>query len=938
MRPLDLTISAFGSYKGTVEIDFSLFEETGVFLICGNTGAGKSTIFDAISFALFGESSGGQREAQMLRSEYADPTTKTSVKLRFEYAGKEYTVERSLPYSRLADKRKKDKDGGFVDYYVEQSATANLSSPGEPPISSVKEVNKKIESILGINHDQFTKIAMIPQGEFQKLLQSDNDDKQLILRKVFGTERFHNLEESIAKEVSEVEAERKVKQNAIQNLLEGIKGNENSQAYSTFLQAMDDYIDPDVQLEKMIELAEDLIKEDKSSLEETETSIKVCKDNETQLTALKQKIETNNIEKERRNKILDEQKQLKKNLSDLLKEKEKNPERKKEADKKKGELALLDDQIPLYSQYDKDKEQLDSDRRDLENSKKLLQEARDNRNTLIDEKGKLEKELKTLEGCELEKEDIKHQGETLKNTIQSLEKLKERIEEVESDERELENAKRDLELLLNKKSEAGSRHDSSHNLFLRAQAGYMAEGLQDGVPCPVCGSLHHPSKAVLPPGAPTEQQVNNLKEAYERVSDEAEKKSNQCAGMSSALKGKTDEIKRIVEEMGDALHHKDYKDLKADNCSALKLIIKESENKRYELRTLYNEAENKCSRLKKLTDEIIPEKDKRIAELTTIIESDTSGEKEARVQAKEKILNEQRSKLSFGSEKEALKEKEKLEKDIKELENTIKETEDTANDCNEKIISNESVLKDLERRIDESLSSDLVKVRNDIEENKKALGENERKKTEAKARLMVNNPALKQLKDERKSYSELCRELEWKKNLSDTLRGTLSGKAKIELETFVLMSYFDRILYKASLRLYDMSSGQYELVRSEGAGSLKAKTGLGIAVKDHYSGKTRDIKSLSGGETFLASLALALGLSDETQSSSGGVKIDTMFVDEGFGSLSPDVLELALKTLERLAQKGTLIGLISHVESMRNRYRKIMVEKSADEGSTISIE
>ena len=203
--------------------------------------------------------------------------------------------------------------------------------------------------------------------------------------------------------------------------------------------------------------------------------------------------------------------------------------------------------------------------------------------------------------------------------------------------------------------------------------------------------------------------------------------------------------------------------------------------------------------------------------------------------------------------------------------------------------------------------------------------------------MLINDPVLQCLNEEKTDYAAIRQELAWKKNLSDTLRGTLSGKEKVELETFVLMSYFDQILNKASLRLFEMSSGQYELVRSETAGNLREKTGLGIAVKDHYSGKTREVSSLSGGESFLASLAVALGLSDETQSSSGGIKIDTMFVDEGFGSLSPDVLELALNTLERLAQKGTLIGLISHVESMKNRYRRIDVEKTLDGGSTITI-
>ena len=935
MRPIELTLSAFGSYRGTEHIDFTQLGETGVFLISGNTGAGKSTIFDAISFALFGEASGALRNGSMLRSEYADATTRTFVKLRFEYAGKEYTVERSLPYERKSGRRKRNEKGELVEVTTLQPAEATLSSPNEPPTSSGKSVTLRIQEILGINHDQFTKIAMIPQGEFQKLLQADNDSKQEILRKVFRTERFQKIEEDIAKEVAESDVVRKERQTYIRTILVGIKGHEWSDTYAAYRQALDTYTDPGIQLNAMIDLIKALVKEDIKELSDADAAMKVCGKKDASLNKRKSDIKLNNSEKDKRDKTKKELERLKRKLSELKREKEKNPQRKVEVDSKKVNRALYELQLPLYPEYERDVNNLEEARIQLAKSKELVKSARQERDTLIKEKASLEAEQKQLEGCELEKAKILREGDKLTKTVDNLKELKERLKSSEKALKEYDREKTKLQKLLKQKKETASEYESAHNLFLCAQAGYIAEHLQEGEPCPVCGAIHHPSKAVLPAGAPSEEKVKELKSRQEQISQKAEEQAQACASKESEFIGKKEETLLLIDKMAEILGHKEYDVLILDGCSSLVTMIAEAEKGRSDLCKQYQEADNKCSRLEKIA-ELLPAKSKEIDRLSAFIESDTSGEEEARITVEDSRLAKLKSTLSFGSEEEAKKAINKLKMEINNLEKNIKDADDNVDDCEGKILEKESILRDLDSRIDDNLESDLAGVEKEISDNQKMLKEHEEKKTSSKACLLVNEPALEQLEEAKKGYNDLCQELAWKKNLSDTMRGTLSGKEKVELETFVLMSYFDRILYKASLRLFEMSSGQYELVRSETASNLREKTGLGIAVKDHYSGKTRDLPSLSGGESFLASLALALGLSDETQSSAGGIKIDTMFVDEGFGSLSPDVLKLALETLEKLARKGTLIGLISHVESMNDRYRGIVVEKTPDEGSRIS--
>ncbi|MBQ9819695.1 MAG: SMC family ATPase [Bacteroidales bacterium] len=937
MRPIDLTLSAFGSYKGTEHIDFTQLGDRGVFLISGKTGAGKSTIFDAISFALFGKPSGDLRKEEMFRSEFADPKTRTYVKLRFAYSGKEYTVERSLPYERKSGRRTRNADGELVESTTSEPAKALLSADGEPTLEKVQDVNARVQQILGVDRDQFVKIAMIPQGEFQKLLLADNDTKQKILRKVFGTERFQKIEEDVDAAVKAIDGRRKEKMTEIRSALAGVKGDEASQTFASFRQALEEYADPAAQLDGMTARVEALVREDREKADAAKEAIRKGKDEEARLSRCKTDVERNNEEKRKRDDAAAALELLMRRREAAQKEQEKNPERQQEAEKKAAEKAVYERQLPKYPTFEEVGKALTETRKQLTDSQEALKEALAARERLQEGKKRLETELKGLEGCDVEQSRITQAGKDLKEQIRRIRELQERIAAAEKAQKEYEIARSDLQKKLQEKQAAAAAYEAAHTLLLSAQAGYLAAGLEEGTPCPVCGSVHHPAKAVLPEGAPSQDRVNALKDAYEKAAQAAVAQTGACSGLHSKHEAARAEADRQIGQMAEELDGQGYDTLKQDGCAALAALEHKLNEKINGLREQFKAAEQRCKRQKEIAERLLPEADRGIADLSQRIENDRSGELQGRIAGDEKRLGDLRAELSFGSEKEARAAIEALGKAVDTLKDAIKAADEAVRKYDGEVREKESLLADLDGRIDPDLPTDLEQIKKDLEENRKAQEANDRKKTAAEARLLVDAPIPGRLREEKKAYGAICEELAWKKNLSDTLNGRLAGKDKIELETFVLTSYFDRILHKASVRLNEMSSGQYDLIRSVAAGNLREKTGLGIAVMDHHSGKVRDVKSLSGGESFLASLALALGLSDETQSSAGGIRIDTMFIDEGFGSLSPDVLELALRTLEKLAAKGTLIGLISHVESMKDRYRRIDVEKTAGGGSTIAV-
>ncbi len=919
MRPIELTISAFGSYKGTETIDFNKLGAQGVFLISGETGAGKTTIFDAICYALFGEASGNSRDGKMLRSEYAAPTDRTFVKMKFEYAGKEYTIERWLAYARPSGRRSRNEFGELVDGTTGVKAGATLEIAGEPTISDINAVNEKIANILGINYKQFTKIGMLPQGEFQKLLQDNNEEKKQILRQIFKTERFNNIAFRINEDAKALDGKSKDKEKAIRTHLETVRGDESSEKYVAFRGLMDEYEDPVAQLEGVLEAVREIIAEDKAIEADSHKQREEFYKQETEQKLRRQKVVDNETNKVARVRKQGELEKLNAALSPLQEDLAKNEKRAQNRDAAVRRQKEIELELPKYKEADALQKELINREKELAKAKDILARNITRRDALSKEIVAAENEQKSLAGCDVKRADVERAGKdvrTLLDKIAQAETEQKNYAQAVADHNSIEKDAADI---LNAKKEANQRYTELSTLFLMSQAGIMAQALEDGKACPVCGSIHHPVKAELAADAPTQEAVNKAKKASDEADLKAQAASNRCAQSKGKLEEFRATITKAAEELAKEQGGKDKATLEAERNALLEQ---------------YKLLDNQCKRLADLNISL-PKKRTEVAALNEAIQKDNSQAQESVLKVEKAKLETIRKGLAFENEAKANEEIARQKQIAANFQKAIEAAIKNESDCRNNISAAKAAIEQLSKQIDEKLESDLKVIDDAITAAMDGKVKAEKKYTAAASRLSINEPALTKVKAMFEAQKELLKELAWKQNIAKTICGGLNGKQRIELETYAQMEYFRRILYKASQRMIMMSNGQYELVREEQAENLNSKTGLGICVLDHYSGKTRSVKSLSGGETFLASLALALGLSDETQSSAGGVKIDTMFIDEGFGSLSPDVLKLALKTLQDLADKGTLIGLISHVEGMKDLYQRIDVIKTPSGGSTI---
>ena len=920
MRPIELTMSAFGSYKGTETIDFNKIGETGVFLISGETGAGKTTIFDAICFALFGEASGDARNSKMLRCAYAQPTDRTFVRLKFEYSGKEYEVERWLAYEKPSERRRRDADGNLVNSNKQEKAGALLNVDGRAPISEITNVDAEIAKILGIDYKQFTSIAMLPQGQFQKLLQASNDEKKMILRQVFKTERFNDIKERIGSDVGKLKEKVNEVNTSIRAKIGMVRGDEASERFRGFQALKEAYETPATQLDGILEAIRELLKEDRGIRDKASQDKGKLEDEEKRLDSLRKDIIDN--EKRKKDKAEKEKdlSKLNEKLGPLEEDAAKNSERASQRDKIVGRKTALEEKLTKYAEVARKENELSKREDELKKAEKSLDANIETRAKLNEKIDADSEEEKSLDGCELNLADVERKGKDLKNLI-------DRFPEVEKKETEADYARRDWEKKCERfkeletvRDEANRAYTDASGFFLRSQAGILASGLEEGKPCPVCGSVHHPSKAVLAENAPSQADVDRLKEIFKKADNDYTKASVDCAG----AKSKYEELDKQAKELRRKLEDDTSGRTKAD-----------LEKERGMLREKYALLKSQCDRLGKLKKSL-PEDREKLKSLDETIRNDNSRTERSRLEAEKETLSENRKELEFETEARAREEIERLGKSAEKLQGEIDNASRNLQDCKNSITAANAAIAELSRGIREDLPTDVTEVeasiKSVIDDRKKA----EELLNASETRISINDSVLRGIETEFSTHKTVMNEFSWKDNLFKTLGGQLNGKQKVDLEAFAQMDFFNRILYKASRRLGEMTNGQYDLVREEEPADKRSQTGLGISVLDHYSGTERSVRSLSGGETFLASLALALGLSDETQCSVGGVRIDTMFIDEGFGSLSPDVLRLALVTLQDLADKGTLIGLISHVESMKGMYRRIDVRKT-DQGSTINL-
>lgn len=907
MRPIRLSLQYFGSYTDKQTIDFDLLGTKGLYLITGDTGSGKTTIFDAILYALYGSMSGKYRSKDTMRSTLAQETDKTEVELVFEFNGTQYTVTRWMDYMRPV----KRGDG-----LTNEDGKATISWSGcLAPLKNTSEVDEKIKEILGITKEQFSQIAMIAQGDFMKLLMNDTKDRLEVFRKIFRTENYETLQDRIFKEFKDEDTKLDQAKVSINAIIGMVQCDEDSTLRVQLDQAKDTKVFTPVSV--MIETIQKILEEDQGKKE------KLTQQRNAQqeiIDACNKNIGIIDSHADSAKKLPKEQENLK-DLSDVQKPaKEQALKIAEEAQPRIEELTKQANQIEGtlkdYKALTEWKQTLSSASQVLEGINGSRGRKAKNKQAFIDMEDKrkrLTEEQASLGNPEAKQTDIQNKCDALKQYQRELTKLRIKRVELATEQKEFDS--------LNEKARlAESTWSTKTSLFYSAQAGILAEGLEDGQPCPVCGSTHHPIKAQKPEEVPSEEELKRLEKDAQDSRKKANEQSNKCSGLIMTI---GNEEKRLKEQ-GMSIDEAELETLPSRIATLEKQI---------------EELSAKIMRIKAIPD-LIAELDTKRENL--LKEKDAITEEETNAKNYIKTANEQIAKLkeqcTYADENAARKAIADLRKEANDLQKNINDTKKQFDNIlneikrvKDKIKTHEDNLKTVGtlNRDDESAKwQNAQKTLDDITPRINTIIGREKN----------NGNALDKLQSAATQLERIEKRYQWLKPLNDTVSGQVSGKEKIKLETYILAAYFERIIRKANLRLLKMTNNQYELRRKLDAANNRQQTGLDLDIIDHHNGKTRTVKSLSGGESFMASLSLALGMSDEIQSSCGGIHLDTMFVDEGFGSLDEESRILARNTLQKLSQEGNrLIGVISHVPELKAIERQIRVHKDHNGVSTAEV-
>lgn len=923
MRPLNLKMTAFGPYAGTEEIDFTMLGNRGIYLITGDTGAGKTTIFDAITFALYGRASGNSRNSNMFRSKYAAPEADTEVVLEFEYNGEKYILRRNPNYER-----KSRRGEGMVSV----PADAELICPNGYVVTKSMEVTNYIKKLLGLDRDHFTQIAMLAQGEFMKLLLSEAAERQEIFRRLFKTEYFMKLQEQLKAEVRTTEGEYKNSASRITQFVGGVRCAENS-AYSETL-------------EKAFagELANDAISALICGILAEDEAAAAKYNKQSGIVSAELEAVNNELGKyESSLKAYDELKQCKIDFADAeLKQKkikavyEEAVAAKPEIEKNEREIAVIESEMDAYRRLADMKAELEIAEKSC---KKAVSENKKVADVLAGLKNSLDKykaEYKTFETAEGDKQKTEYDIKLNESRISIGNRLIEDIDLLTEKSALLMKYQADYTNAADRLEDLSRKFDEMNRRFLDSQAGIIASMLIEGEPCPVCGSVTHPQPAKLVGNPPTEDEIKELEATLKIIRSKVTELNTKAAELNTEVKGLTEKVR----DSADTFFENGFD---TENTRLISELVhrevKAASEKDSELRNRLSEQEKRVSRKKQL-DKLIPQTEEEYRNADIFLRE---AEKQLSVLVTRKEdaeinLKSAESYLRFKSADEAKNYCKSLAEKKNRMKKAIEIAEINLNSAVDKLNNLEIRIKYLNDHIPE----DIIEKAEAANNRKAEYSEKLRNINEAikaiEARITADRYALTGITKESEAMSRTEKRLIMLKDLSDTANGSISGKEKIMLETYVQMSYFDRVIARANSRFTVMSDGRYELKRCWTAIDNRSKSGLELDVIDHYNGSERSVRTLSGGESFLASLALALGLSEEIQSSAGGICLDTMFVDEGFGSLDDETLNLALNSIQGLAEGNRLVGIISHVGELRNRIDKqIIVRKSRSGGSRTEI-
>lgn len=962
MRPLKLKLSAFGPYKGVTEIDMEKLGERGLYLITGDTGAGKTTIFDAITFALFGEASGENRTAGMLRSKYAEPETPTEVEMCFRYRGQDYTVKRNPEYERPA------KRGGGTTI---QKADAELTLPDGAVLTKPREVDRKILEILGVNHQQFSQIAMIAQGDFLKLLLADTKERQEIFRKLFETEHYKALQMQILSDAKRLFVEKEDARKAIEHYVQST----TADPLSPLSVELEHAHKGGMLTADVLTLLERIIADDEMRRGQLETEINeanaALEKISGHLTAIGayQKLQS---DLDRTKAQLEE---AEPKLDVLQKHYEAEQAREPERKELERRITVLTEMLLQYAELGTLLQAQATREKELE---KLISEQA--QRTAKQTKGQQQleaakRELQTLGSVEAELATKQAAQEANARKQSELRSLQMNYGALSRKQRALKTAQEDLKTAMTRFEEADASYKERNRAFLCEQAGILACSLKPGDTCPVCGHAitEESHLAILSEAAPTEADVQKAQKLSEQLRMEMEEKSRTAMGRKGEYEASAQHVlQQCAALLGDVKMQNPDAPETTEACEGTPQLPSERTttdaptgtvmvtaaalNEGYQrmraacadaqaaagaleaaVKALMLQAKRKAS-----FEEQIPAAEQKLEELNEQIRQAEA--RQIELQAAQKAardeIEKQQAKLPFPTEREARAEISRLDGLRNQADAALAQAEQALR-AEEKTLA--ELRGSLQKLSEQAKTAEGAQYDAGTEraEQTRLAGLRQQRRAEADgviARIETNKAQLTRIKEGAAELSEKERHYAWMSELSNTANGTVAGSEKMTLETYIQTTYFDRILRRANTRLMIMSDAQYELVRRKSADNIKSQSGLELDVLDHYNGTLRSVKTLSGGESFKASLSLALGLSDEISSSVGGIRLDTMFVDEGFGSLDEDSLHAAIQALAELTEGHRLVGIISHVGELKQQIDKqLVVTKDRAGGSQVEV-
>ncbi len=876
MKPIQLVLSAFGPYVERTVIDFSALGEEGLFLIAGDTGAGKTTIFDAISFALYGEASGGKekRKSKSFHSDYVSDQTETYVELTFRHRGETWWIRRNLEYQRPA---KKKKDG--METTTRQAADAQMRNEdtGEE-ILRMDDVNRRVRELLGLTQDQFTQTVMIAQGDFLKILTASSDDRKKLFRDLFHTNLYVDLQSRLQEKNRACADEQK----ALEQVILSAEGKIDPEAEFAEREILLSYCGQIQHTDALCALLARLIEQEKAAQEQARAQKKEAAD---QIGALIAAV----TEGERVNRDFADWESKKARLAALT-------AGQGEIDAQRAALAAA----RRAQQLETDEALMRRTRRDMDAQRAALSEAQ----------AALEQAEKALPEAETRMKEAESRGGEIHALLAQAKQMEDCLPvlgEVERLKAALDTQKRELQRLTEDSSRAQAAYTAAQNSYYLSQAGLLARELKAGQPCPVCGSTAHPCPAQITPETVTRQALEQAAQRRETAEKAQSDAATRLAANQAALDEREDRLRALkigADETRQRL---------AARIDATHQAAADRQREIDAARSAYQALDKRKTAAQSAVDAA----QKQLAAL------------EKDLQAQTEAFEQKRAAHGFEDEASYRLAK-RTNADIERLDREIRNYDEQKRTL-------AAQTHELEDKLSGRQKTDLTAL-----QNRRAAALDRQAKAENAEKAMVRKLTLHESAEREIRQANAAIQTKrgkWQiiQELYTCCAGIAAGnpRAKLTFEAYVQQYYFRFVVAAANKRLTRLTDGMFTLRVMREAANRVSQSGLDLEVLDRSTGQARDVSTLSGGESFLASLALALGVSDAVQSQSGQIRMDAMFIDEGFGSLDENALRSSIDVLLELADGKRLIGIISHVQELEERIDKQIVVTKTPNGSTV---